>query len=138
MWNTTPVNETLLNPWFPVASPSQTTWLPRLNVWDDEAELLFELEMAGVDPESIEIELDETNNSFIVQGKRNGGRVAIYREIPGGNLQRMVPLPWPAAELEASYAEGILQVRVSKPDAKGNQAPHTRKVRPKKATTVKV
>lgn len=141
MWNVSPVSETLLNPWFSMMPPNQATWLPRLDAWEDEAEILIEMEMAGVDPESIEIELDEARHSFTVQGKRLSpeGRKAIYRELPSGNLHRMVPLPWATSELEASYAEGLLQVRVPKPAEKsGTTVVEARKVKPKKVATVKM
>ncbi len=92
-------------------------WLPRIDVFDRDKELVVRLEVAGVDPADIDITVED--RTLTISGKRtfdqtteNGG--FHRREIFSGEFRRTLVLPegLDAGEIAAKAENGILEVTV--------------------------
>ena len=97
------------------------TWLPAVDVWETEDELVLSFDLPGIDEDQIAVELDD--GVLTVSGERErtsehpGDR--FYRfERRFGAFSRSVTLPNGVQddEIKASYADGVLEVRVPKPE----------------------
>jgi HSP20 family protein len=98
-----------------------STWLPAVDVWESEQELVLSFDLPGISEEEIAVELDD--NVLTVSGKRE--RTAehssdrFYRfERRFGTFSRSVTLPAGVKEsdIKADYTNGVLEVRVPKPE----------------------
>jgi HSP20 family protein len=107
------------------ASPSgngqSSTWLPAVDVWETEKELVLSFDLPGIPEDQIAVELD--NDILTVTGERE--RVQehtsdrFYRfERRFGQFARSVTLPTGVKEddIKANYEAGVLEVRVPKPE----------------------
>ncbi len=101
----------------PAASPE---WTPAVDVREEPAAYLFEIDLPGVDPEAVEVTAD--GGVLTVQGekrveRREGdeGRWHIVERVSGA-FRRTFQLPQNVAEdrIEASFGHGVLTVRVPK------------------------
>jgi HSP20 family protein len=100
---------------------SSSTWLPALDVWETENELVLSFDLPGVPEDKISIELDD--NVLTVSGERaresehEGDRFYRY-ERRFGAFSRSVTLPQGVNEdsIKADYRAGVLEVRVPKPE----------------------
>jgi HSP20 family protein len=97
-----------------------STWLPAVDVWETEKELVLSFDLPGIDEDKIAVELDD--NVLTVTGERE--RTAehsserFYRfERRFGSFSRSVTLPAGVSEkdIEANYTNGVLEIRVPKP-----------------------
>jgi len=109
--------------------------VPKMDIYETEKEVVTEVELPGVNPEDIEVEVRE--NVLVVQAKRKAEKEeknkGYYRkEISSGFYRRAVPLPAEviAEKADASYKEGMLKISIPKKEVK--------KVKPKKAKKIKV
>jgi HSP20 family protein len=81
---------------------------------DDPHELVIVVEVAGVDPDSIAIALDE--RTLTISGQRSrprvGGQVYQQAEIEYGGFERSIPLGHDVstAAASASYQDGLLRI----------------------------
>ena len=98
-----------------------TTWLPAVDVWETDAELVLSFDLPGIPEDQIDVELDD--NVLTVTGKRerseeqSGER--FYRfERRYGTFTRSVTLPQGVDEssIKAEYTNGVLEVHVPKPE----------------------
>jgi HSP20 family protein len=98
-----------------------STWLPPVDVWETETELVLAFELPGIPEDEISVELED--NVLTVSGERersqehSGDR--FYRfERRFGQFQRSVTLPVGVDEskIAADYNDGVLEVRVPKPE----------------------
>lgn len=96
------------------------TWVPPLDVWETEDELVYAFDLPGVPEEKISIEVhDETLTVSAEREKtaeEQGDR--FYRfERRYGTFSRAVGLPQSVDEsrISAAYKDGVLEVRVPKP-----------------------
>jgi HSP20 family protein len=98
-----------------------STWLPAVDVWETESELLLSFDLPGIPEDQIAVELDD--NVLTVSGRRE--RTAehsndrYYRfERRYGSFSRSVTLPAGVSEdaIKADYTDGVLEVRVPKPE----------------------
>ena len=98
-----------------------STWLPAVDVWETENELALSFDLPGIPEDQISVELDE--NVLTVSGQRerttehSGDR--FYRfERRFGTFSRSVTLPHGVNEeqIKADYKDGVLEVRVPKPE----------------------
>jgi HSP20 family protein len=97
------------------STSTRSRWLPRIDVFDREAELVVRMEMAGVDPEAIDVTVED--RTLTVSGSRhfeesteeNGFH---HREIFTGEFKRALVLPdgLDASEISAKADNGILEV----------------------------
>ena len=98
------------------------TWTPAVNFYEGETYYCVVAELAGVNPEKIDVRVE--NNALVISGERPtpglpGGCRAVnllVMEIDHGNFCRSVKLPPDAAidGITASYRGGYLWVRVPK------------------------
>jgi len=97
----------------------QESWLPAVDVFDTKDAVVLKAELAGMDPDDIQIEVED--NVLTIKGERrfeekvDEGRY--YRvERRFGSFQRSLALPQgvKADEIGASYDDGILTVSVPK------------------------
>jgi len=94
-------------------------WHPPTNVYETAEHMVVKVDIAGVEPESLHISIDE--NVLRVRGRReefsNPRQVAIHRlEIPYGDFETNVHLAVPIDQehVEANYQNGFLTVTLPK------------------------
>jgi HSP20 family protein len=97
----------------------QESWLPAVDVFDTKEAVVLKAELAGVKPEDIQIEVED--NVLTIKGERRLEEKVeedrYYRvERRFGSFQRSLALPQgvKAEDIQASYEDGILEVRVPK------------------------
>jgi HSP20 family protein len=98
-----------------------STWLPAVDVWETENELVLSFDLPGIPEEKIAVELDD--NVLTVSGERERtqeyANERFYRfERRFGSFSRSVTLPAGVSEsdITANYKDGVLEVRVPKPE----------------------
>jgi HSP20 family protein len=103
------------------ANGQSSTWLPAVDVWETENELMLSFDLPGIPEEDIGVELDD--NVLTVSGQRSRdyeqSNERYYRfERRFGSFSRGVTLPPGVQEdaISASYENGVLQIRVPKPE----------------------
>ena len=103
-----------------------STWTPAMDVQETEADYRLHLDLPGVDPEQVEIELDE--DVLTIAGHRDGvaeidGEVRRRTERPAGRFRRVLRMPETVDRdaVSADYRDGVLRIqvpKVAKPSAK--------------------
>ena len=98
-----------------------STWLPAVDVWETEDELVLSFDLPGIAEDKIAVELDD--NVLTVSGERDRtsehSSERFYRfERRFGTFSRSVTLPAGVNEqdIKADYTNGVLEVRVPKPE----------------------
>ena len=97
------------------------TWLPAVDVWETENELVLSFDLPGIPEDQISVELDDTVLTVSGQREREeretGDRFYRY-ERRFGTFQRSVSLPPGVNEddIQATYRNGVLEIRVPKPE----------------------
>lgn len=98
-----------------------STWLPAVDVWETEDQLVLSFDLPGIAEDDIAVELDD--NVLTISGKRERtsehSNDRFYRfERRFGTFSRSVTLPAGVNEedIQANYANGVLEVRVPKPE----------------------
>ena len=104
-------------------SPSRTSqgWVPALDVWETESELVYAFDLPGLSEDKISIEVQD--DTLTVSGERekttkeNGERFFRF-ERRYGSFARGVGLPSGVDEskIKASYQNGVLEIHVPKPE----------------------
>jgi HSP20 family protein len=101
-------------------------WVPALDVWETESDVVYSLDLPGIPEDKISIEV--TDGTLTVSAEREKieevAEDRYYRfERRFGTLSRAVGLPQGVNEnaISASYKDGVLEVRVPKPE---EQKPH--------------
>jgi len=92
---------------------------PRMDVYEDNGNVVAEVELPGVDPKNIEVEVKD--NVLKVEAKaeekkEEKGKGYYRKELSRGYYKRAVPLPVEVIgeKAEASYEGGILKVVIPK------------------------
>ena len=100
---------------------SSSTWLPAVDAWETEDELVLSFDLPGIPEDKITVELDD--NVLTVSGDRERASEhsndRFYRfERRFGSFSRSVTLPQGVQEdaIQANYTNGVLEVRVPKPE----------------------
>jgi HSP20 family protein len=103
------------------ANGQASTWLPAVDVWETENELVLSFDLPGIPEENIAVELDD--NVLTVSGERSRAAEQAteryYRfERRFGSFSRGVTLPPGVQEdaIAAKYENGVLEIRVPKPE----------------------
>ena len=98
------------------------SWVPALDVWETDDELVYAFDLPGIPEQNIDVELND--DTLTVTGTReqraevDGDR--FYRfERRFGTFSRAVGLPQGTDEskVKAEYKDGVLEIRVAKPEA---------------------
>ena len=113
----------------------QESWLPAVDVFDTKDAVVLKAELAGMNPDDIQIEVDD--NVLTIKGERKFEEKVdderYYRiERRFGSFQRSLALPQgvKADEITATYEDGILTVTVPKAE---EEKPKRIEVKAKKA-----
>jgi HSP20 family protein len=98
-----------------------SSWLPAVDVWETEGELVLSFDLPGIEEDKIAVELDD--DILTVTGERERrhehGNDRFYRfERRFGQFSRSVTLPTGVKEdeIKAEYKDGVLEIRVPKPE----------------------
>jgi HSP20 family protein len=100
---------------------SGRTWVPAVDVWETEDELVYSFDLPGIPEDKISVELDD--GSLVVSGERervdeveNDGFYRYERRF--GSFSRTVGVPHGVTEddVTAEYRDGVLEVKVRKPE----------------------
>lgn len=109
----------------------QTTWMPRINVRQTGDDLTVHVELAGVKPEDVDVEV--TDGVLTIKGERKAeeereGEGWLVRESAYGAFERSIVLPEGVdpASIKAELKDGILEVHV--PRAMEALKPKTTKI----------
>jgi HSP20 family protein len=102
------------------AGPAQA-WVPTLDAWETADEMVCAFDLPGVPQEAISIEVED--GALTVSAERTRSAEVSeesYQRLERryGKFSRTVGLPQGVAEdgVTASYADGVLQIHVRKPD----------------------
>jgi HSP20 family protein len=95
---------------------------PAINVWDDEQNVYAQVDLPGMEPDKIEVFVNE-GNQLTIQGERTVPQPANavwHRQERGfGQFMRQVTLPAlvDAEKVEAKYEYGVLYLTLPKSEA---------------------
>jgi HSP20 family protein len=104
-------------------NPGRATqnWVPALDVWETESDLVYAFDLPGIPEEEIELEVSDDTLTVSAQREKtaeeSGDRFFRF-ERRYGSFSRAVGLPQGIDEskIAASYENGVLEVRVPKPE----------------------
>jgi HSP20 family protein len=103
----------------PLFKQHECIWMPHIDVYESPEEIILLADLAGLNKEELHIEL--SRKKIKIDGVRNMVSVVknaryCLAEIPHGYFERNIILPQAvdAESAVASYADGILMVRVNK------------------------
>jgi len=95
------------------------TWAPAVDVYETEGSLVIKAEVPGVDPNHVEVRIEE--NKLYLHGERrfeNGLERAKYRQVERayGSFTRSFVLPASvdAEKVTAEYKDGVLTITIPK------------------------
>jgi HSP20 family protein len=99
----------------------QRGWVPAVDVWETDKEVVYAFDVPGIPEEKISIEFED--NALTVSGERERTKEIsderFYRfERRFGTFSRTIGLPQNVSEdqIKADYKDGVLEVRVAKPE----------------------
>lgn len=106
---------------------STSRWVPRTDVYDDGDSFVFEMELPGMQTDDVEIDLED--NRLTISGEQSRettespeDRTYYRAERYVGSFSRSFVLPdgVDAESVDATFQNGTLQIRVSKPVENGS------------------
>jgi len=99
------------------------SWVPPVDVWETENDLVYAFDLPGIAQEKITLDLHD--DTLTVSGERENSHErsedGFFRfERRYGSFSRSLAVPPGTAEesVRAEYRNGVLEVRVSKPEVK--------------------
>jgi HSP20 family protein len=99
----------------------QRGWVPAVDVWETDKEVVYAFDVPGIPEDKISIELED--NALTISGERERTQEVsderFYRfERRFGSFSRTIGLPQNVSEdqVKADYHDGVLEVRVAKPE----------------------
>jgi HSP20 family protein len=112
----------LMNGIFDSNGRTTQDWVPAADVWETEQELVYALDLPGVDEEQIAIELHDDTLTVTAERERtpdNSDTGFLRFERRFGTFSRALGVPAGVTEdaVTADYRNGVLEVRVAKPAA---------------------
>jgi HSP20 family protein len=97
------------------------SWVPTVDVWETEDEIVYAFDLPGIPEESISIELEDSALTITAERAREhdveeGKYYRVERRF--GTFSRVLGLPQGVTEeaISADYADGVLEVHVRKPE----------------------
>jgi HSP20 family protein len=96
-------------------------WVPALDVWETENEIVYALDLPGIPEDTISVELDEGALTVTAERERTQeqSEERFYRfERRYGTFSRTFSVPQGVSEsdVRADYQDGVLEVHIKKPD----------------------
>ncbi|MHB1241911.1 MAG: Hsp20/alpha crystallin family protein [Gaiellaceae bacterium] len=112
----------LMNGLFEGNGRTAQSWVPAVDVWETEHDLVYAFDLPGVSEEQISIELHEDTLTVTAQRERTEERTedgVVRFERRFGTFARAVGVPSGVTEdgIKADYRDGVLEIRVAKPEA---------------------
>ena len=111
----------LMNGLFEGTGKTTQSWVPPLDVWETESEVVYALDLPGVSEDGISVEAED--GTLTVTAERTRTNEAsddrFYRfERRHGTFTRTVGLPQGASEdaIRAEFRNGVLEIHVAKPE----------------------
>jgi HSP20 family protein len=111
----------LMNGLFEGNGRQTQSWVPTLDVWETEDALVYAFDLPGVAQDSIAVEVED--GTLTVNASRERAEEpadGLYRRFERrfGSFTRSVGLPQGVSDeaIAASYADGVLEIRVPKPE----------------------
>ena len=106
----------------------QQSWVPAVDVWETDKELVYAFDLPGIPEEKISIEFENGTLTVSAERERTAevSQDRFYRfERRYGSFSRSIGLPEGVAEndIRADYQDGVLELHVTKP-----KAPEPRKI----------
>ena len=99
--------------------PTQS-WVPTLDAWETESELVYAFDLPGIPQDKISVEVEDGTLTVSAERSRsseiaNESYHLVERRY--GSFTRSVGLPQGVSEesIKASYADGVLEIHVPKP-----------------------
>lgn len=97
------------------------TWLPAVDVWETEHELVYAFDLPGVPQDKISVEFDDGALTVGAEREQSAevSKDRYYRlERRHGTFSRTVALPQGVDEskINAEYNDGVLEIHVAKPE----------------------
>jgi HSP20 family protein len=103
-----------------VESEHRMLWMPSVESYTKDNQLVFKAELPGVDPKDLDVSI--LNNELVIKGERKAEKGAkdenyLYREISYGSFERRFNLPESAKteDLKAKFSNGILEITLPAP-----------------------
>jgi HSP20 family protein len=97
------------------------SWIPTADVWETEQEVVYAFDLPGIPEDKISVELDDGALTITAEREREqtveeGGYHRFERRF--GTFTRTIAVPQGVTEeaVKASYANGVLEVHVAKPE----------------------
>ena len=111
----------LMNGLFEGDGRTTQAWVPAVDVWESENELVYAFDLPGIPRDEIEVEYED--GAVTVTGKRDRTQEVsnerFYRfERRYGTFSRTIALPQGVDEaaIHADYKDGVLELHVTKPE----------------------
>jgi len=100
---------------------SNQAWVPALDVWETENDIVYALDLPGIPEDKISVELDDGALTISAERERavEGSDDRFYRfERRFGTFSRTFGVPQGVTEsdVSAAYENGVLEVHVKKPE----------------------
>jgi HSP20 family protein len=97
------------------------TWIPAVDVWETEGELVYALDLPGVPQDSISVELEDGALTVGATRERSSeiSDERFHRsERRVGTFSRTIAVPAGVddSKIAANYRDGVLEIRVAKPE----------------------
>ncbi len=106
----------------PVSEIGYGEWMPLVESYIKDNNLVFKCELPGVNPKDVEVSFDENTRQLIIKGERKMEKDTkdedyIYRELAYGGFERRFALPEGVKtdQLKAKFTNGILEIMVPAP-----------------------
>jgi len=111
----------LMNGLFEGNGRSTQSWIPPVDVWETDDELVYAFDLPGIPEDKISLELHD--DTLTVSGERSATQErsenGFYRlERRYGSFSRTLGVPQGITEesVKADYKDGVLEIRVAKPE----------------------
>jgi HSP20 family protein len=97
------------------------SWIPTADVWETENEVVYAFDLPGISEDKISVELDDGALTIAAERERDqtveDGRYFRF-ERRFGTFTRTIGVPQGVTEeqVKATYANGVLEVHVAKPE----------------------
>ena len=111
----------LMNGLFEGNGRTAESWVPAVDVWETDNDLVYAFDLPGVSEEQISIELQDDMLTVSAQRDRTEERAEegfVRFERRFGSFSRAVGVPQGVTEdkVKADYRDGVLEIRVAKPE----------------------
>jgi HSP20 family protein len=111
----------LMNGLFEGNGRTTQSWVPAVDVWETEHDLVYAFDLPGVAEDQITIELQDDTLSVTAQRDRTEERSEdgfVRYERRFGTFSRAIGVPSGVTEdsVRADYRDGVLEIRVAKPE----------------------